>query len=67
MLMTLPIVQMNKARREVNRINQVQTKINIMKGLQTSAIHWGHMALNIKSNEIFFKKYLLVKTFSSDK
>ena len=39
MLVTLPLVQMNKARREVNRTNQVQTKINIMKGLQTSVIH----------------------------
>ena len=27
---------------------------------------WEHMPLNIKSNEIFFKKYLLVETFSSD-
>ena len=33
------VVQMNKARREVNRTNQVQTKINIVKGLQTSVIH----------------------------
>ena len=39
MLVTLPLVQMNKARREVNRTNQVQTKMNIMKGLQTSVIH----------------------------
>ena len=39
MLVTLPLVQMNKARREVNRTNQVQTKINIVKGLQTSVIH----------------------------
>ena len=39
MLMTLPLVQMNKAQREVNRTNQVQTKINIVKGLQTSVIH----------------------------
>ena len=39
MLVTLPLVQMNKARREGNRTNQVQTKINIMKGLQTSVIH----------------------------
>ena len=39
MLVTLPLLQMNKERREVNRTNQVQTKINIMKGLQTSAIH----------------------------
>ena len=39
MLVTLPLVQMNKARREVNQTNQVQTKINIMKGIQTSVIH----------------------------
>ena len=39
MLVTLPLVQMNKAQREGNRKNQVQTKINIMKGLQTSIIH----------------------------
>ena len=39
MFVTLPLVQMNKARREVNRTNQVQSKINIMKGLQTSVIH----------------------------
>ena len=39
MLVTLPLVQMNKARREGNRTNQVQTKINVMKGLQTSVIH----------------------------
>ena len=38
MLVTLPLVQMNKARREGNRTNQVQTKINIMKDLQTSVI-----------------------------
>ena len=25
-----------------------------------------HMPLNIKSNEIFFKKYILAETFSSD-
>ena len=35
----VPLVQMNKARKEVNRTNQVQTKINIVKGLQTSVIH----------------------------
>ena len=39
MLVTLPLVQMNKARREVNRTNQVKTKINTVKGLQTSVIH----------------------------
>ena len=39
MLVTLLLVQMNKARGEVNQTNQVQTKINIMKGLQTSVMH----------------------------
>ena len=39
MLVTLLLVQMNKAWREVNRTNHVQTKINIVKGLQTSVIH----------------------------
>ena len=38
MLVTLQPVQMNKARREVNQTIHVQTKINIMKGIQTSAI-----------------------------
>ena len=57
MLVTLPLVQMNKeARREVNRKKQIQTKINIMKGLQTcyTLNPWEHMPFNIKSNEIFF-------------
>ena len=27
---------------------------------------WEHMPLNIKSNEIFFKKHILVETFLSD-
>ena len=27
---------------------------------------WEHISLNIKSHEIFFKKHLLVETFSSD-
>ena len=62
MLMTLLLVQMNKARREVNRTNQVQTKTNIVKGLQTSVIH----LIPGKSNEIFLKKYDLVETFYSD-
>ena len=58
MLVTLPLVQRNKTRREVNQMTQLQTKINIAKGLQTSVIYtlnpWEHMSLNIKSNEIFF-------------
>ena len=33
------IFQMKKSQREVNRTNQVQTKTNILKGLQTSVIH----------------------------
>ena len=39
MLVALPLVQMNKAQREVNRTNQVQTKKNIVNSLQTSVIH----------------------------
>ena len=39
MLVTLSLVQMSKARRELNQTNKVQTKINIVKGLQTSVIH----------------------------
>ena len=40
MLVTLLLVQMNKAQREeVNQTNHAQTKINIVKGLQTSVIH----------------------------
>ena len=39
MFVMLLLVQMNKARREVNQKNQVPTKIIIMKGLQTSVIH----------------------------
>ena len=39
MLITLLLAQMNKAQREVNRTNQVQIKVNIVKGLQTSVIH----------------------------
>ena len=66
MLMTLPLVQINKARREVNRTNQIQTKINRSSNVCYTLNPWEHMPLNIKSNEIFFKKYLLVETFSSD-
>ena len=39
MLVTLPLAQINKAQRKVNRTNQVQTKTNIMKVVQTSVIH----------------------------
>ena len=49
MLVTLPLVQMNNAQREEgNRTNQVQTKINIMKGLQASVIHLILLAHAIK-------------------
>ena len=66
MLVTLPLVQMNKARREVNRTNQIQTKINRSSNVCYTLNPWEHMPLNIKSNEIFLKKYILVETFSSD-
>ena len=65
MLVMLPLVQMNKAQREVNWTNHVQTKINIVKGLQTcyTLNPWGHMPLNIKSNEIFLKNIFWLKHF----
>ena len=65
----VPLVQMNKARKEVNRTNQVQTKINIVKGLQTSVIHLipGSTCHWISNRmRYFFKKYILVEIFSSD-
>ena len=57
MLVTLPLVQMDKARREVKRTNQIQTKINIMKGPQTSVIHLipGSTCHSISSRMRFFK------------
>ena len=39
MIVTLPLDQMNEEQREVNQTNHLQTKVNIMKGLQTSVIH----------------------------
>ena len=66
MLMTLPLVQMNKARREVNQTNQIQTKISKSSNGCYTLNPWEHMPLNIKSNEIFSKIYLLVEKFSSN-
>ena len=66
MLVTLPLVQMNRAQREVNWTNQIQTKINRYSNVCYTLNPWEHVPLNIKSNEIFFKKHLLVETFSSD-
>ena len=66
MLMTLPLVQMNKAQKEVNRTNQIQTKISRSSNICYTLNPWEHMPLNIKSNEIFSKIYLLVETFSSN-
>ena len=65
MLATLPLVQMNKAQREVNWTNQDKHCERSSNFCYTLNL-WEHMPLNIKSNEIFFKKYLLVETFSSD-
>ena len=65
MLVTLSLVQINKARREVNRTNQDEyheKSSNVCYTLNP----WEHMPLNFKSNEIFFKKYILVETISSD-
>ena len=65
MLVTLPLVQMNKAQREVNRTNQdkhCERSSNFCYTLNP----WEHMPLNIKSNDIFFKKHILVETFSSN-
>ena len=50
MLMTLPLVQMNKARKEVIRKNQAQAKINIVKGLQTSVIHLIPGSISVTTN-----------------
>ena len=70
MLVTLPLVQMNKARREVNRTNQVQTKKNIVKGLQTSVIHlipgstchWISNRMRYLLKNIFWSKHFPVTT-----
>ena len=70
MLLTFLLVQMNKARREVNRTNQVQTKINIVKGLQTSVIHlipgstchWISNRMRYFFKNIFWSKYFPATT-----
>ena len=65
MLVTLPLVQMNKARRAVNRTNQDKHRKSSSSFCYTLN-PWEPMPLNIKWNEIFFKKYLLVETFSDN-
>ena len=75
LLVTLPLVQMNKVRREVNRTNQVQTKINIMKGLQTSVIHlipgstchWISNRMRYFLKNIFWLKHFPVTTNCSSR
>ena len=69
MFVMLLLVQMNKARREVNQKkpstnqdNYHERSSNVCYTLNP----WDHIPLNIKSNEIFFEKYLLVKTVSSN-
>ena len=69
MLVLLPLVQMNKARREVKQTNQVQTKINIVKGLQTSVIQLipGSTCHCISNHmRYLLKNIFLVETFPSD-
>ena len=65
MLVTLPLVQMNKGWREVNWTNQDKHRERSSNFCYTLN-PWEHMLLNIKLNEIFFKKYLLVETIPSD-
>ena len=52
--------------REVNRTNHVQTKINIMKSLQTSVIHlipWSTCHLISNRTRYFFKNIVWSKYF----
>ena len=56
MLVTLPPVQMNKARREVNRTNHQDKHRERSSNFCYTLNPWEHMPLNIKSNEIFLKK-----------
>ena len=69
MLMAYTFSQMKKSRREVNQTNQVpnqdkhcERSSNFCYALNP----WEYMPLNIKSNDIFCKKHLLVETFSSN-
>ena len=70
MLVTLPLVQMNKARRKVNCTNQVQTKINIVKGLQNSVVnlipgstcHWISNRMRYFFKNIFWSKHFPATT-----
>ena len=69
MLVTLPLVQMNKAGREVNRTkpSTIQDKYRKRSSDFCYTLNpWEYMPLNLKSNEIFFKQYILVETFFSD-
>ena len=68
MLVTLPLVQMNKAQtEEPNKPSKNQDKhCERSSNFCYTLNPWEHTALNIKLHEIFFKKYLLVETFSSD-
>ena len=63
MLVTLLLVQMNKARRsEPNKPSTNQDKHRERSSNFCYTLNpWEHMPLSIKSNEIFFKKYLLVE------
>ena len=66
MLMKWTFSQMKKSRREENRTNQVQNKINIVKGLQTFVLHLiPESTRHWISNRMryFFKKHLWSKHF----
>ena len=68
--MLITFSQMKKSRREVNRTNQVQTKINIVKGLQTSVIqlipgstcHWISNLMRYFLKNIFWSKHFPATT-----
>ena len=65
MLVTLPLVQMNKAWREVNQTNHVHTKINIMKGLHLipgSTCHWISNQMRYFFKNIFWSKHFPATT-----
>ena len=66
--MTLPLVHMNKEKgSEPKKPSTNQDKYRERSSNFCFTLNpCEHMPLNIKSNDIFFKKYLSVETFSSN-
>ena len=67
MLVILLPVQKNKAWREVYQTNHQDKHRETSSNFCYTLNPWEHMPSNIKSNEVFFKKYILVERFSSNK